>query len=125
MLPLQRNCSDAPCHGNRNDSGGAFYLSEPSPAAVNASEMLARMVRVASKTAPSVPLIEPGDPTHSFLVAKIEGCQDSLNFTCTAQPRASATSGACGDTMPQGQRPLCNQERSLLRLWILAGAQDN
>lgn len=122
---LQRNCNDAPCHGSASGSGADLYLSEPAPAVVDPRAMLARLVGVPSKTAPTLHLIEPGDPARSFLVAKVEGCQEKLSFSCMRQARASAGSGPCGDTMPQGQRPLCNRERDLLRLWILAGAQDN
>lgn len=122
---LQRNCNDAPCHGSPRGSGADLYLSEPAPAVVDPGAMLARLVGVPSKTAPALHLVEPGDPARSFLVAKVEGCQENFGFSCTRQARASAGSGPCGDTMPQGQRPLCNRERELLRLWILAGAKDN
>lgn len=122
---LQRNCNDAPCHGSVSGSGADLYLSEPAPAVVDSGAMLARLVGIPSKTDPSLHLVEPGDPARSFLVAKVEGCQEKLGFSCTRQARASAGSGPCGDTMPQGQRPLCNRDRELLQFWILAGAKDN
>ena len=95
------------------------------PAVVDAALLIGRLVGVASQTAPELDLIAPGSPSRSFLVLKIEGCQNSsTGITCRAQPGAKTTA-PCGDTMPQAARPLCNADRELLRRWIQQGARDN
>jgi hypothetical protein len=121
---LQRNCSDLACHGTQPGRGAALYLGAPPPAKVKASEIHALLVDVRSRTAPRVSLVKPGDPELSFLLLKIEGCQSSVGLDCVKQ--AGATSGdACGDKMPQGGRPICDNDRELLRTWIAQGAEDN
>jgi len=125
LLPaIQRNCSDVPCHGKETGGAAGLFLAPPPPAAADASGVLGRLVGVPSRTASGLRLIAPGDPSQSFLVIKVEGCQNALGLTCTAQPGA-VTAGPCGDTMPQGARPLCNAERVFLRHWIRQGASDN
>lgn len=121
---LQRNCSDFACHGTEPGKGAGLYLGAQPPAKVDASEIHALLVGVPSRTAPSVALVEPFDPELSFFLLKMEGCQSSLELDCV--PQEGATSGdACGDKMPQGGRPICDQDRELLRTWIAQGAQDN
>jgi hypothetical protein len=125
LVPIQRNCSDAPCHGRETGGGASLFLSPPVPAVVDATLMIERLVGVASQTAPELALVAPGSPSRSFLVLKVEGCQNaSLGITCRAQPGARTTA-PCGDTMPQAARPLCNADRELLRRWIQQGARDN
>ncbi|HKQ69344.1 MAG TPA: S1-like domain-containing RNA-binding protein [Polyangiaceae bacterium] len=121
---LQRNCADRACHGDAAGSAAGLYLGPETPAAFDTSQMRQRLVGVPSRTAPAVSLVRAGDPSRSFLMFKVDGCQGAAGFACTPQPGAHSAD-ACGDNMPQEQRPLCNRERELLRLWILQGAKDN
>jgi hypothetical protein len=124
MPAIQRNCSDAPCHGKEVDGAAELFLGPPLPAAVDVSSVIRRIVGVSSRTAPELRLIAPGDPENSFLLLKVEGCQNTGGLTC--QALLGARSGQpCGDTMPQAARPLCNKERANLRSWIRQGAQDD
>ncbi len=79
---------------------------------------------VASKTAPSMNLVTAGNPAQSFMMLKLDGCQDSAGLTCTPQPGA-VSSSACGDPMPQASPILTSDERNLFRRWIAQGAQSN
>jgi hypothetical protein len=124
VLPLQRNCSDAICHGSPAGSAAGLYLGPPLPVPVDTASLIGRLVDVASRTAPELPLIAPGEPARSFLLLKIEGCQNTGSLTCRPQPGAKGTA-PCGDTMPQAARALCNAERDFLRRWVLQGASDN
>ena len=55
------------------------------------------------------PRIAPGDPDGSYLLAKVEGRQESL--------------GGTGSAMPPDSRPaLPDDLRALLREWIAGGA---
>jgi hypothetical protein len=124
MLPLQRNCSDEICHGSSTASQAGLYLGAPLPTPVDVSSVIARLVSVPSRTAPELSLVAPGDPARSFLLLKVEGCQNASTLVCRAQPGAHGAE-PCGDTMPQAARPLCNAERDFLRRWVRQGASDN
>ncbi|MEL6182310.1 MAG: hypothetical protein AAFS10_25360, partial [Myxococcota bacterium] len=121
LLPtLQRNCADNPCHGRAAEP----FLGPSLPTTPDASEILAHIVGIPSETVPSMLLVEPGAPAESFLIVKVEGCQDALELECTPQP-GSTTSSACGGVMPLASRPICDLDRELLRRWVLQGALDN
>jgi len=121
---IQENCADAPCHGKDPGAQADLYLGPTIPAAVDTSSVLDRVVGVPSRTDPALLLVAPGRPDESFLLLKVEGCQNALGLSCMAQ-MGSHSGQPCGDTMPQGERPLCNDERRLLRRWIQQGAADN
>lgn len=120
---LQRRCSDAFCHGQRVPP----FLGPPRPAVPSEAEfeqILAALVDRPSLTAPAMALVTPGDPSRSFLILKVEGCQNASDLSC--QPLPGATSGqACGDTMPQASRVVCDRDRALLRAWVAQGARNN
>jgi hypothetical protein len=118
---LHRQCADAVCHGR---PGAEPYLGPSLPAAPDAHVMWTAIVGVPSATAPELALIEPSAPAESFLVLKIEGCQNAGALACT--PLMGVMSGMpCGDTMPQAGRPVCNADRALVRRWVLQGALEN
>jgi hypothetical protein len=124
VTTLQRNCTDRQCHGSAVGSAGDLYLGAELPGVLDTAQMIANTVDVPARTAPELPLIAAGDPERSFLMLKVDGCQGSAGLKCTAQPGAISGS-ACGDAMPQAQRPVCNEDRERLRTWILQGALDN
>ncbi len=91
-------CTSGNCHG-----GGADGLTLTSSAATN----YASLVNVPSSSAPSFLLVEPNDPTDSYLVMKLEGRQLS------------------GGRMPLARQPLTSNEIATIRNWISAGALSN
>ena len=91
-------CTATSCHG-----GGADGLTLTSSAATNYSNL----VGVRSSSAPTFLRVEPGDPTNSYLVMKLEGRQLS------------------GGRMPLGRPPLSNAQIGTIKTWISAGALNN
>ncbi len=79
-----------------------------------------------SLTVPAMKRVAPGDPESSFLMLKLDGCQDSAaaGLACEKQPGVFSFS-PCGDRMPQAQKPLSEEERNVFRDWILAGAAND
>lgn len=55
--------------------------------------------------------VEPGEPSNSYLVHKLEGTHLDV--------------GGEGDLMPLGGMPLTADQLRLIRQWIEEGAQDN
>src|SRR5262249_47193110 len=54
----------------------------------------------------AVKRVVPGDPANSFLMVKLADEQDKKGYMCTNQD-PSASSGACGVSMPLGADPFC------------------
>ena len=70
----------------------------------------AATVGVASQEAPGAPLVDPGKPDRSYLLAKVVGDHAKL--------------GGKGARMPLGD-PLTDQNIARIRAWIAAGAARN
>lgn len=88
-------------------------------------------LKEASKTAPAVKRVEPGDADASFLVDKVAGIQNDKSLSCTNQDPNVAKAGPCGDPMPLVGGPLCNTgSTGQTRLdtivnWVAQGAPNN
>jgi hypothetical protein len=108
VLPIFRNsgCESPLCHGGPPPKAD-FYLIE--------GDEYDAIVNVASSEAPGALRIKPGDPDHSYLLAKLLGAQEAL--------------GGEGERMPAGEAliapPLPDEEIAVIRNWILEGAPDN
>jgi len=92
------------------------------------SQVYGNLYNVASKTAPAVLRVKPGDPQNSFLMDKISNTQDSKGLTC--QNTSPTTGGGpCGTFMPQSAgADLCDDSPAkgiAIAQWILAGAPNN
>ena len=61
--------------------------------------------------------VQPGDPTMSWLVQKLDGTQSNFNAQCGG--------GSCGSQMPIGQPQLSQGVRDAIRTWIMNGAADD
>jgi polyvinyl alcohol dehydrogenase (cytochrome) len=75
------------------------------------------LVDVPSVQLPAMDLVEPGDPTASWLVYKLDGTQGTFTAQCTG--------GSCGGRMPLNQPQLPLGVRDAIRAWIAAGAIDD
>jgi len=87
---------------------------------------------LSSKTAPSMKIVAPGDPTQSFLMLKLTGCQNTKSLACTVQsPTLSETMSGCGDTMPpscfaqSNSVALSDAQIATIGRWIAQGAKNN
>ncbi len=98
------NCTDALCHANN--------ANRPNLATDAYANIVGQSALVAS-----VPLVQPGDPSRSYLMHKLDGTHD-----------IDASLGGCGCNgvglpMPQGQPLLPADTRAVIREWIEGGAQ--
>ncbi len=109
VMPIFRqSCTFASCHG-----GGTRDLVIT---AGDAAATYGALVDVAAPELPRMKLVEPGDPTNSYLMKKMDGDVCLLEAECVAP---------CVDTMPQGSSLLEVRQRDIIRRWIAQGAADN
>jgi hypothetical protein len=94
-----------------------------------------------SKVSPSTPLVSPGNWQNSFMMMKLDGCQNQMGLDCTPEAVDSsmvceASEGVyapCGDGMPQSEGtatsptpyPLESAALTKFRAWIQQGATFN
>jgi hypothetical protein len=95
------NNSCVVCHQGAGQAGLAL---EPANAYKN-------LVNVASTEAAALKRVAPGDPSHSYLLNKLNGTQ--------------VQSGGSGAQMPYGAQPLAAGQISAIQQWIQAGAANN
>jgi hypothetical protein len=101
------------------DAGDAASPPDAGPDAspTIAGRIYAAIVNKPSTELPTMSFVTPGDPSHSYLMRKIDGDVCTLNAQCDG--------GKCLDTMPQGQQLLPPTTRDVVRRWILQGAPNN
>jgi hypothetical protein len=74
---------------------------------------------LATATTTDMPRVTPFEPSRSFLMLKVQGCQNAVGLTCH-----DTTEGApCGMRMPAASDPLPAGRRSMLARWIAEGAR--
>ena len=97
------------CHGLGGE-GGLEGLSACATAHVH-------LVDVPSTALPGRDRVEPGAPTLSWLVQKLDGTQGAFDDECAG--------GTCGDSMPLGEPLLDAEVRTAIRTWIATGAAND
>ncbi len=100
---LSRSCAVGGCHLSAPGAGGL----------VLDARWAAAVVGVPSRQNPAVPLVAPGDPRRSWLVAKL------VRPFCATGCDPSA---GCGGPMPPGE-PVSRAELSVIVGWIAGGAR--
>ena len=125
VVPIfAKSCNDQLCHGNALGARAGLYLGPAANASVTEIASVYGALTRPSKTAPSVAIISPGSPAQSFLMHKVDGCQNSLGLTCDAEPNLCRAD--CGDPMPPLPRDtyaeLSSDDKLTLRRWIAQGA---
>lgn len=98
---LSRSCALGGCHLNA-PGAGSLVLD---------ARWKAAMVGVPSKQNPATPLVAPGDPARSWLVAKLR--RPFCGASCTQ---------GCGGPMPPGE-PVSPAELATIVGWIASGAR--
>ncbi|GMV18940.1 MAG: hypothetical protein HS104_35315 [Polyangiaceae bacterium] len=130
VFPLfRRSCGlSSVCHGSQSSSAAGLYLGPKKSDTTTVidvalyQQVIDGIANVPSKTAPAMDLVEPADPSQSFLMLKMDGCHNAAGLACTAQPKAKSGE-PCGDSMPQGSGVLCAEDRDVVRRWIAQGAK--
>jgi len=145
LMPiLQSNCSvggsgpSAPCHGDPSvatvtaPGGAREWFGPPAPATISPATLTLihdGFVGQLSTEDVLMDVVEPGDPTQSFLWYKINNTQSSIESE-TPDPCNRGDLGSCGSPMPL---PLIGQEITLLPQanldlfcnWVVQGALND
>jgi hypothetical protein len=122
------------CHGQYPGTMSAanLYLAEPTANGDgngDAGAIIPEIVGMKSIEAPSLDLVNPGNPEESYLMHKIDG-----DLMCTLGSSCAAIAGLnlnatitqpCGIQMPQNSPPLTVDERTEIWNWIAQGANNN
>ena len=95
------------CHGG---AGGLSGLG-------SCTSSYANLVGVTSTQLTTMHRVEPGDPTMSWIIQKLDGTQSAFDAQCIG--------GSCGSQMPLGQSPLPLAIRDAIRTWIANGAVND
>ena len=122
------------CHGAPMGSSQNLFLSYPidSDAGTDGpavyTSILQGIVGVKSLEAPTVDIVNKGNPSESFLMNKIDGDMCSMMSQCAAIAglELNATINVpCGIQMPQNSPALGPTEATLFWNWIAEGANNN
>jgi hypothetical protein len=105
---LQTSCGiGSSCHGTAQPAGYVQLTLGTGDAAALLERLKAKSVRE-----PSLPWVDPGNPSGSFLLRKVTG--DFTGLPCGPS--------SCGERMPQRNTPLPQEDIDLLERWIQEGA---
>lgn len=132
VMPIfQTSCNDNLCHGDRTRAQADLWLG-PEEGDVSADDLETIVNTLTGKTSElngDLRNVVPGEWESSFLMHKVDGCQNDLGLDCDESQLAStAVCGeACGDGMPQDEDlyPLNDTDRNTIRAWIAQGAENN
>jgi hypothetical protein len=110
VVPIfAQSCASQDCHGDtKNDLGIHFVVADP-------NAVFAELQRE-SPTAKGAKFVVAGDPTKSFLYAKVNGDEGDYSAMCAMS--------FCGETMPPGTK-IQSVDRDTIRQWILEGATND
>jgi nucleoid-associated protein YgaU len=106
---INLSCTFTSCH-NRGVGAGGLVLLKPA-----VSDWYPNVVGVTSQENPSMPYVDPGNPSNSWLAHKIVG--DQCMFTAQCKDRD------CGDQMPAANEPLDDSDIKTILDWIRQGAK--
>ena len=112
-------CAFGGCHDADTRQAGLFLgwnVSQGPTSGAAAREVHDNLLSPATTTA-DLPRVTPGDPSRSFLMIKVEGCQAALGLTCVP------ALAPCGNRMPYLSPPLPSMQRAMLARWIKDGAR--
>lgn len=114
-------CAFGGCHDGDTREAGLYLGPNVSkgPADVATEHEVHDSLLSAATTTKDLPRITPHDPGRSFLMLKVEGCQNAVGLTC-----GDRTAGEpCGARMPYLSEPLAPEKRAMLARWIADGAR--
>lgn len=132
VMPIfQTSCNDGLCHGDRTRARADLWLG-PEEGEVSADDLETIVDTLTGKTSElngDLRNVVPSDWESSFLMHKVDGCQNDLGLECDeAELDTSAVcEEPCGDGMPQDDDlyPLTDAQRNTIRAWIAQGAENN
>lgn len=119
---LQANCSIATCHRSASAAGGfdtGPELREVPVLPQSEIDALYQRLLATPVATTDIPHVRPGVVGESFLMLKLDGCQNVSGLDC------SALGGNCGNQMPRNADPLEEEKLRVVREWIAQGAVNN
>jgi hypothetical protein len=138
---LTASCSGGlACHGAAATAGLNFGTVAAPLDDPGLTALVTQLTTTNSELTPTK-LVVASDWQHSFMMMKVDGCQNSMGLSCTV-PADSVNSIACyesdtmpnncGDGMPQAEDsvnnpdfPISDADRNIIRAWIAQGAMNN
>jgi hypothetical protein len=113
----ETTCGGGTCHAN---PANPPTLAHVTTTMVTAASLKAATVGVPSKEVPTMQYVVAGDPEHSYLMRKLDDANPGCSLpTCTNSTMYPA---ACSTRMPSGRGALSEAQLSVIRDWILQGA---
>ncbi len=128
VMPIfQAQCNQSPCHGGSSPVGAQADLwLGPKTGKTLTDEDLAFIVQglvdVESLAAAGTALVREGKPRDSFLMLKIDDCQDHPGLSCELEGELG---GPCGTAMPLDLPELEEKQKAIVRSWIALGARND
>lgn len=114
-------CAFGGCHDGDTREAGLYLgpnVSKGPPDVATQREVHESLLSPATTTT-EMPRITPHEPGRSFLMLKLEGCQNALGLTCGDRIQGEP----CGARMPYLSEPLAPEKRAMLARWIAEGAR--
>jgi hypothetical protein len=109
---LVKSCSFSACHSSTGPTNHGLFLGATTPE--RTAQVKSGLI-AATKAAPSMQYVTPGDPDKSFIMHKLDGDQCVVAESCA--------DGTCGNSMPDGNALLAEEQRDVIRRWIAQGAK--
>jgi hypothetical protein len=136
---LTSSCSGgSSCHATASITGLAFGTAA---APFDDAGMQTLIEDLKTKaTLADIPNVVPSDWVNSFLMMKVDGCQNDMGVTCSVPATLTnymvcdqGNPVSCGDGMPQSEGtannptpyPITDVNRNKIRAWIAQGAAFN
>jgi mono/diheme cytochrome c family protein len=94
------------CHAGDSPVGRVSFANQ------SGDDMRATFLATSATQLPSMKLVTPGDPDHSYVARKLRG--DTASLTCV---------DGCGERMPLGNYPFAEGDRMDFEQWIKDGAK--
>lgn len=113
-------CAFGGCHDGDSRSAGLYLgpnFTEGEADAETRRAMHESLLANASTT-DDLPRITPFEPSKSFVILKLAGCQNDAGLTC----RGAVAGQPCGARMPALSDPLPAESRRMFARWVAEGA---
>ena len=115
MAVFTTHCSQ--CHGTQSSPSGNLFLGKSSSDAGAVYTGLVGSAGMAAGELATMNYVTSTDPSHSYLMLKLDGDQCMYDSMCGG--------GSCQDAMPQTGGQLTSNDRDTIRKWIYQGALNN
>lgn len=128
LVPIvNRSCTFSSCHGDTRRPAAKLYLGPKKGegeawTAEERDTLVQNLVNAPSEITSEMMLVKAARPEESWLMHKLDGCQESAGVSDCSSP---SQAGPCGDSMPERSPLLSCSERTAFRNWIAQGAKSN